>query len=79
MFLVQDGGNGLSTPKFIIFFSIMVGSLVRTVPTILFFAGASEVTSAWLKVSLLIMGGISFANTGRLAVKTWQTMNQIVD
>ena len=69
----------MSTQKFIILFSIFLGSLVRTVPTVLFFVGASEVTSEWLKIALLVMGGVSFANTGRLALKAWHTLTQIVD
>lgn len=65
--------------KSVVLFSVLLGSLLRTVPTVLFFLGAHEVATELLRYALVLAGGVSFGNTARLAVKTYQNMMQLID
>lgn len=58
--------------KLLIFIGILLGSLLRSVLTVILFLGSYDANSEALKWALLLAGGASFANTIRLATKTWQ-------
>lgn len=69
----------MNVNNFVIFVSIMLGVMVRSVMTLFLFLGAGEAHTAWIHWGLLILGGMTFANTIRQAITVWQNMQQTTD